>query len=111
MLDRVNSMEGFIHEVVLVFVIVAILLIIVHIFLDYKWKLDILHKIDTCFGEINQRYRDNNTSKLSSISDEVQRFTREWENGIDRRDHSSYTDSQDERARRAMDDFFSRYNE
>ena len=103
-------MNGIVHEIVLVFVIVAILLIIVHIFLDYKWKLDILYEIDKNFGEINQRYRNDNTNKLTSISDEVQRFTRNWENGIDD-SQKGYREVQDDRARKAMDDFFNRYGE
>lgn len=98
------------HEIVLVFVIVAILLIIVHIFLDYKWNLDIQHKIDKSFEKVDQRYRDGNSNKLTSISDEVQRFTRNWENGIDNR-QQGYREAQDDRARRVMDDFFSRYGE
>lgn len=103
-------MSGIVHEIVLVFVIVAILLIMVHMFLDYKWKLDLIHKIDTCFGEVNKRRYSDRTSQLSSISDEVQRFTRDWETGNDR-SSQSYHDDQDDRARRAMDDFFSRYGE
>ena len=103
-------MGVFVHEIVLVFVIIAILLIVVHIFLDYKWILDIQHKIDKSFEKVNQRYRDGNTSKLTSISDEVQRFTRNWENGVDD-SQRSYRDAQDESSMRAMDDFFSRYGE
>ena len=103
-------MSEIVHEIVLVFVIVAILLITIHIFLDYKWKLDIIHKIDTCFGEITQRHYNDRTRQLSSITDEVQRFTRDWEIGNDRNRHT-YSDDQDDRARRVMDDFFSRYGE
>ena len=102
-------MNSIVHEIVLVFVIVAILLIIVHIFLDYKWKLDILHKIDVSLSKVNQRYRNDKTNTLNSISDEVQKFTRDWENEIDI-GQSNYQDSRDDRTRRAMDDFFSRYN-
>lgn len=103
-------MSDIVHEIVLVFVIVAILLIVVHIFLDYKWMLDILHKIETFSGEVNQRRRNDQTIKLSSISDEVQRFTRDWEMGNDSSSRS-YHDEQDDRERRVMDDFFSRYGE
>ena len=103
-------MSDIVHEIVLVFVIVAILLIVVHIFLDYKWMLDILHKIETFSGEVNQRRRNDQTIKLSSISDEVQRFTRDWEMGNDSGPRS-YHDEQDDRARMAMDDFFRRYGE
>ena len=103
-------MSGIVHEIVLVFVIVAILLIVIHIFLDYKWKLDILHKIETFSGEVNQCRRNDQTIKLSSISDEVQRFIRDWEMGNDS-GSQSYRDEQDDRTRRAMNDFFSRYEE
>lgn len=104
-------MNGIVHEIVLVFVIVAILLIVVHIFLDYKWKLDILHKIDARFGEVNKRHYNDRSSQLTSISDEVQRFTRDWENSTDRGGYSTYHDEQDEQACRVMDDFFSRYSD
>ena len=103
-------MGVFVHEIVLVFVIIAILLIVVHIFLDYKWILDIQHKIDKSFEKVNQRYRDGNTSKLTSTSEEVQRFTRHWENGVDD-GQRGYRDAQDESSMRVMDDFFSRYGE
>ena len=103
-------MSDIVYEIVLVFVIVAILLIVVHIFLDYKWKLDVLHEIETFSGEVNQRRRNDQTIKLSSISDEVQRFIRDWEMGNDGGSRP-YRDEQDDRARKAMDDFFSRYGE
>lgn len=103
-------MGNYVHEIVLVFTVICILLILVHIFLDYKWYLDILHKMDTKFETVNQRYRNENTNKLSSISDEVQRFTRDWESDSSR-NQSRCDESRDDRTLRAMDDLFDRYGD
>ena len=103
-------MEEFVRDVILVLVIVVILLVIVDIFLNYKWKLDIQSSITISFSHLSQRHRDDNNRDLRSLSDEVRRFTRDWDNGINRVDPTDHSDSQDDdRDRIAMDDFFDRY--
>lgn len=102
-------MPEIVHEIVLVLTVVVILLIIIHIFLDYKWKLDILHKIDIFYGEVNQRYRNDNTSKLTSITDEVNRLSKKWNDTRGSTSSIDHEDSRELEIARALDDLLGKY--
>lgn len=97
-----------INEVQIVLVSICCLLVIIHIFLDYRWKLDVLHKLDSYFSKIIEKYSKENQNRLSNISDEVQKLSREW----NKTRTSSETDSRDDNTddiSGALDDLFDRY--
>ena len=98
-----------INEIQLALISICCLLVIIHIFLDYRWKLDVLHKLESYFSKINEKYSNDSQNRLSNISDEVQKLSREWNKTMDNSVDRNVEEDEVDDLSGTLDDLFNRY--